>query len=75
MEKFWKDKWCEYTPLSVSFPFLFALADSKEAWVEDIWNSSIEKRKKRGGEGGRGCGTLASLDLSTIGRWIVWRDV
>ena len=25
-------------PLQVSFPLLFALAESKEAWVRDYWN-------------------------------------
>ena len=29
--KFWKDKWCDNEPLSVSFPSLFTLASSKEA--------------------------------------------
>ena len=43
MVKFWKDKWCGDNSLSVSFPSLFALADSKEGWVEDVWNPSIEK--------------------------------
>ncbi|RVW70862.1 putative ribonuclease H protein [Vitis vinifera] len=31
--RFWKDKWCGTTPLCESFPCLFALATSKEAWV------------------------------------------
>ena len=43
---FWKDKWCGDSPLSVSFPTLFALAIDKEAWVEDIWDPLAE--------GGRG---------------------
>ena len=34
---FWKDKWCESTPLCKSFPSLFVLATSKEAWVKDVW--------------------------------------
>ena len=38
--KFWKDKWCGDEPLSVSFPSLFALATSKEAWVVDLWSHS-----------------------------------
>ena len=33
--KFWKDAWLENTPLHVSFPSLFCLAESKEAWVRD----------------------------------------
>ena len=31
--KFWKDVWLENTPLQVSFPSLFALVESKEAWL------------------------------------------
>ena len=38
---FWKDIWCGATPLCVSFPSLFTLADPKEAWVKDVWNGSI----------------------------------
>ena len=40
--KFWKDKLCGDTPLSVYSPSLFALIDLKEAWVEDVWNSLVE---------------------------------
>lgn len=40
--RFWKDKWCEDELLSVSFPSLFAPAASKEVWVADMWNSTIE---------------------------------
>ena len=36
--KFWKDAWLENTPLQVSFPLLFALVESKEAWVREYWN-------------------------------------
>ena len=43
---FWRDKWCEGTPLCDFFPSLFALAVSKEAWVKDVWNVS---------EGGGSC--------------------
>ena len=35
--KFWKDIWCGDTPLRTSFPSLFAIATSKEAWVCDAW--------------------------------------
>ena len=35
--KFWKDFWCGNEPLCVSFPFLFALAVFKDAWVKDVW--------------------------------------
>ena len=39
---FWKDKWCGDETLCVSFPFLFALTTSKEAWVVDVWDYKIE---------------------------------
>lgn len=31
--KFWIDKWCGDEPFRVSFPSLYALTVSKEAWV------------------------------------------
>ena len=34
--KFWKDKWCDDTPLCHSSPSLIAISSSKEAWVRDI---------------------------------------
>ena len=42
--KFWKDKWCGTSPLSEAFPSLFALATSKEAWVNKIWTAEGERR-------------------------------
>ena len=38
--KFWKDIWLGDTPLKVSFPSLFVLAPSKEAWVREYWSSA-----------------------------------
>ncbi|RVW75339.1 putative ribonuclease H protein [Vitis vinifera] len=35
--KFWRDRWWGDEPLCVSFPSLFALASSKEAWVANLW--------------------------------------
>ncbi|RVW84765.1 LINE-1 retrotransposable element ORF2 protein [Vitis vinifera] len=35
--KFWKDRWCSEESLCEIFPSLFALFDSKEAWVIDLW--------------------------------------
>ena len=35
--KFWKDRWCSEEPLCEIFPSLFALSNSKEAWVVDLW--------------------------------------
>ena len=40
---FWKDKWCGTTPLCESFPCLFALATSKEAWVNGVWTAAGER--------------------------------
>ena len=34
--------WCGDEPLCFTFSSLFALAMSNEAWVADVWNSSIE---------------------------------
>ena len=34
--RFWKDK-CGTTPFCKAFPSLFALATSKEAWVNEVW--------------------------------------
>ena len=36
--KFWKDRWYGNGPLCASFPSLYTLASSKEAWVVDLWN-------------------------------------
>ena len=61
--RFWKDKWCRNDTLCDSFPSLYPLADSKDAWVVDCWDSL---GKRRGG-------IPVSLDLSIIGRWKWWR--
>ncbi|RVW38066.1 putative ribonuclease H protein [Vitis vinifera] len=38
--KFWKDIWWGNLPLCNSFPSLYAFASSKEAWVEEFWDTS-----------------------------------
>ena len=40
--RFWMDKWCGDEPLSESFPSLFTLFMSKEAWAADVWNPEGE---------------------------------
>ena len=45
---FWKDKWCETTPLCEYFPSLFALATSKEAWVKNVWFVPDSEEKEVG---------------------------
>ena len=40
--RFWKVKWCGNNTLHDSFPSLFDLAVSKDAWVADCWDS-LEK--------------------------------
>ena len=35
---FWMNKWCGDESLCESFPSLFSISLSKEAWVSDIWN-------------------------------------
>ncbi|RVW93513.1 putative ribonuclease H protein [Vitis vinifera] len=41
--KFWKDNWCGNLTLCNSFPFLYAFASSKEAWVVEFWDPSGEE--------------------------------
>ena len=41
--KFWKDKWCGNFAFCDSFPSLYALVASKEAWLVDLWDSSGEE--------------------------------
>ena len=36
--RFWMDKWYGDEPLCESFPSLFSISLSKEAWVLDVWN-------------------------------------
>ena len=38
--RFWEDRWYGDDALSVSFPSLYAMAASKEAWVVEVWDSS-----------------------------------
>ena len=42
--RFWKDKWCGTKPLSEAFLSLFALATSKEAWVNEVWTTEGDRR-------------------------------
>ena len=35
--KFWKGRWCIEEPLCEAFLSLFAIFDSKEAWVANLW--------------------------------------
>ena len=41
--QFVKDKWCGNNTLCDSFPSLYALADSKDVWVADCWDSLGEE--------------------------------
>ena len=41
--RFWKDKWCGNESLCISFPYLFVVASSKEAWVVEVWNHSSKE--------------------------------
>ncbi|RVW77264.1 putative ribonuclease H protein [Vitis vinifera] len=60
--KFWKDKWCGDEPLCESFPSLFSISLSKDAWVSDVWNPDSD------GEGW----TLFSQGRLMIGRLRWW---
>ena len=41
--RFWLDSWCGGEALCNSFPSLFALAVSKEEWVAEVWDPSVEE--------------------------------
>ena len=41
--RFWKDEWCGNNALCDSFPSLYALVASKEAWLVELWDSSREE--------------------------------
>ena len=56
--RFWLDPWCAGEALCNSFPSLFALAISKEKWVAEVWDSSVEE----------GVRVLVFLGLLMIGR-------
>ncbi|KAL6332129.1 hypothetical protein AAG906_001843 [Vitis piasezkii] len=56
--RFWLDPWCAGEVLCNSFPSLFALAISKEKWVAEVWDSSVEE----------GVRVLVFLGLSMIGK-------
>ena len=40
--RFWEDKWCGENPLRELFPTLYALADSKGAMMEEVWETMKE---------------------------------
>ncbi|KAJ9676777.1 hypothetical protein PVL29_022006 [Vitis rotundifolia] len=40
--KFWKDKWCSDEPLCESFPSLYSISLTKDAWVSEVWNSESD---------------------------------
>ena len=42
--KFWKDNWCGNFTLCNSFPYLYAFSSYKEAWLEELWDHSVEER-------------------------------
>ena len=62
--RFRKDKWCGTIPLCKAFPSLYALASSKEAWVNEFWRAEGE----RGGSG-----NPCFNRLSMIGSWKKWK--
>ena len=37
MVKFWKNRWCRDSSLRESFPELYSITSSKDAWVSDLW--------------------------------------
>ena len=61
--KFWKDKWCGDVHLCESFPSLFSISLSKDAWVLDVWNPDMMGRVR----------PLFSQGRLMIGRLRWWR--
>lgn len=49
--KFGKDRWCGEELLCVIFPSLFALVESKEVWVVDLWEQREGGDKTLGMQG------------------------
>ena len=41
--RFWKDKWYGNDVLYDSFPSMYALVASKEAWLVELWDSMGEE--------------------------------
>ena len=41
--RFWKDRWCGDDALTISFPSLYTLVTSKEAWVAEVWDTLGEE--------------------------------
>ncbi|KAL6324547.1 hypothetical protein AAG906_013359 [Vitis piasezkii] len=37
--KFWTNKWCRDRALRDLFPTLYSITSSKDAWMEDVWDS------------------------------------
>ena len=42
MVKFWKYKWCGDVALCTSYPTIYAIVDSKEDWVANVWHLTVE---------------------------------
>ena len=38
--RFWDDVWCGENPLSVTFPSLYLLVESKGAMVAEVWDTT-----------------------------------
>ena len=64
--KFWKDRWCIEKPLCEAFPSLFALSDSKEAWVANLW----EHRGESGNWNFRFVRNLNDWELGAMDRFL-----
>ena len=61
--KVWRETWSGGAPLSASFPSLFGIGESREAWLRD-YSSGPEQGK----------GTLYSPNLSMTGKWRRYKD-
>ncbi|RVW47359.1 Ribosome maturation factor RimM [Vitis vinifera] len=85
--KLWKDIWCGDEPLCVSFPSLFALAVSKDAWVKDVWRcnegggswSPLFSRPSNDWEMEEVCSFFVALNRKQIQQGVddrvIWREI
>ena len=41
--RFWKDRWCGDSSFCGTFSMLYAIADTKDCWVADMWDILAER--------------------------------
>ena len=68
---FWKDKWCGINPLCEAFLSLFAIATTKEAWVNEVWKAEGERRGSWTPSFNR---PFNDWEMEEVGRLLFWLD-